>query len=214
MLLPEWMLRAKLENISPNIEELETFLSHIWEARELVRVNEAPVRYGDYDCFIFEGSQGVMLDREYGLFPFVTRSSVSPHAAVRVMEELKITTRPHLYGVTRAYSTRHGDGPFSSHERVNILLTNTEEEINVTNEFQGELRTAPLDLQLIQYAHRMSSIPLMRSNSIVLTCMDQVPQRVPVVDEGLLTFVQKKKLSEKVGAGFINSSPQGNMKRL
>ena len=63
------------------------------------------------ESILFEGAQGVMLDIDYGTYPFVTSSSataggactgsgIPPHRIERVV------------GVIKAYTTRVGEGPF------------------------------------------------------------------------------------------------------
>jgi adenylosuccinate synthase len=58
-----------------------------------------------------------------------------------------------------------------------IELTNTSEEINVTNPWQEDFRTGELDYDLIQYAVNADSgyHPRGVYKNLVLTCLDQRP---------------------------------------
>lgn len=60
---------------------------------------------------LFEGAQANMLDINYGTYPYVTSSSPT---AAGVCEGAGVSPRKldHIIGVTKAYSTRVGEGPF------------------------------------------------------------------------------------------------------
>jgi len=55
-----------------------------------------------HESAIFEGAQGIMLDVDYGDYPYVTSSSVIPSMAHKIDKTI---------GVMKAYTTRVGDGP-------------------------------------------------------------------------------------------------------
>ena len=58
-----------------------------------------------------EGAQGIMLDVDFGTYPYVTSSNPSP-GGVSTGLGLPPTRIDHVYGVTKAYTTRVGAGPF------------------------------------------------------------------------------------------------------
>lgn len=128
---------------------------------------------------IFEGAQGVLIDQDYGTPPYHTWSDCTP---MNAMEELD---RNWLYGadttilgVTRAYLTRHGAGPFPS-EGLDLV---TPDQTNHDNPWQGKLRYGYPDRVLLRYAAnacRHSG----GLDGLVVTCLDQLHQRmVPVAD--------------------------------
>lgn len=91
-----------------------------------------------------------------------------------VLDKLGVTNR-HIYYITRCYSTRHGSGPFPNEK---LDLVNTEEEINVFNEFQKEFKTAPIDYKMLNQALAFDSIysnKNVKSKNLVVTCLDQIP---------------------------------------
>jgi adenylosuccinate synthase len=71
---------------------------------------------------LFEGAQGTMLDIDYGTYPYVTSSNSS---AAGIASGLGIgpSMAGKILGITKAYCTRVGGGPFPSE------LTNSEGEI-------------------------------------------------------------------------------------
>ena len=60
---------------------------------------------------LFEGAQGTLLDIDHGTYPFVT-SSNSPPAARRPAPAWARTRLHYVLGITKAYTTRVGSGPF------------------------------------------------------------------------------------------------------
>jgi len=60
---------------------------------------------------LLEGAQGVMLDVDHGTYPFVTSSSVVAGSAA-IGSGLPPRALSHVVGITKAYTTRVGSGPF------------------------------------------------------------------------------------------------------
>src|SRR5207253_8229031 len=59
---------------------------------------------------IFEGAQGVLLDEYRGFHPYTTWNTVTPHHAWELVHAMGVEAVAVL-GITRAYTTRHGEGP-------------------------------------------------------------------------------------------------------
>lgn len=97
---------------------------------------------------VFEGSQGILLDEVHGFFPDVTWGSTSAKNAVQMCADLGLDVST-LWGVTRTYQTRHGNGYMT-----NLLDAVTPQlgETNVNNAFQGEFRCTKFDVNLFRYA--------------------------------------------------------------
>ena len=70
---------------------------------------------------MFEGAQGTMLDIDHGTYPFVTSSSSTSGGAVTGtgVAPNAITT---VIGITKAYCTRVGSGPFPTEIEGTILF--------------------------------------------------------------------------------------------
>ena len=68
---------------------------------------------------LFEGAQGVMLDIDHGTYPFVTSSNtISPTALSGVGQNIKALN--FVLGITKAYTTRVGEGPFPTEQENEI----------------------------------------------------------------------------------------------
>ena len=68
---------------------------------------------------LFEGAQGVMLDNDHGTYPYVTSSNtISPTALSGVGQNLKALN--FVLGITEAYTTRVGEGPFPTEQENEI----------------------------------------------------------------------------------------------
>ncbi|MBI78047.1 MAG: adenylosuccinate synthase [Rhodospirillaceae bacterium] len=68
---------------------------------------------------LFEGAQGAMLDVDHGTYPFVTSSNT--HAAqAAVGSGTSIKTVGYVLGITKAYTTRVGSGPFPTEQNNQV----------------------------------------------------------------------------------------------
>lgn len=132
---------------------------------------------------IFEGSQGLLLDQHYGFFPNVTRSNVGSKNILKLTKKI-----PEFYAVTRAYQTRHGNGPMTN-ESLPLSLRNTLKETNVWNKYQGQFKTSVLDLDLLRYAVEKDHVLSEHRDNLVITCLDQIDSLFHLTDKNtLLSF--------------------------
>ena len=60
---------------------------------------------------LFEGAQGILLDVDHGTYPYVTSSNTVP-AMAATGSGLGPNTISYILGITKAYTTRVGSGPF------------------------------------------------------------------------------------------------------
>ena len=64
---------------------------------------------------LFEGAQGTLLDIDHGTYPFVTSSNtVAGQAAIG--SGIGPSALSHVLGITKAYTTRVGEGPFPTEQ--------------------------------------------------------------------------------------------------
>lgn len=139
--------------------------------KELFEIKDYDFLY-QYNNLIFEGSQGIMLDMDHGIFPNVTYARTTSKNAIEICEKLGITNI-HTYYVTRCYQTRHGNGWMSNTDKIELV--NNEDEINVLN-FQGEFRVRDLDYDIINYSYDVDRLYNDSGiNFLVVTCLDQRP---------------------------------------
>ncbi|HEY1375929.1 MAG TPA: adenylosuccinate synthetase [Gemmataceae bacterium] len=118
---------------------------------------------------LFEGAQGVLLDEYRGFHPHTTWSTVTPHHAWELVDAAGVEAVAVL-GVTRAYTTRHGEGPLPTFSAE--LTERLRDAGNPWNCWQGSLRCGWLDLPLVRYAAAVAG-PL---DGIVVNHLDQVRQ--------------------------------------
>lgn len=128
----------------------------------------------DFDDVVMEGAQGLMLDQDYGPFPHVTRSNTGMLNAASLCMQSGFNDVETTY-VTRAYVTRHGAGPLSK-ELDNRPYRNVRDETNLPHDFQGFLRFAYLDVDVLKKAINfdIDSTCLSIQPRLAITCLDQV----------------------------------------
>jgi adenylosuccinate synthase len=61
---------------------------------------------------VLEGAQGTLLDLDHGTYPFVTSSSTVAGGACTGLGHRPHAHRREVVGITKAYCTRVGNGPF------------------------------------------------------------------------------------------------------
>ncbi len=71
---------------------------------------------------LFEGAQGAMLDVDYGTYPYVTSSNTLAGAAA-VGSGMGVNNLGYVLGITKAYTTRVGSGPFPTEQDNEIGQT-------------------------------------------------------------------------------------------
>ncbi len=115
---------------------------------------------------LLEGAQGCLLDVDHGTYPYVTSSSPTTGGAC-TGSGIPPTALTHVMGITKAYCTRVGNGPFPTE-----LLDETGEELRKKGHEFGATTGRPrrcgwLDLVALKYACRVNGI-----NELTLTKMD------------------------------------------
>jgi len=119
--------------------------------------------------YIFEGSQGLMLDQDIGFYPHVTWGNTGTKNIYPM-----ISKHPNLYLVTRAYQTRHGNGPMTN-ESLPTDFKHYPMETNIDHPYQGELRKTILDADLLKYAiDSDKGINTNPRKTLIITCCDQI----------------------------------------
>jgi len=154
----------------------------------------------NYSNFIFEGHQGVLLDEQYGIFPHVTRSKTTGHNAIKIIREEGLPGRIETYLITRCYHTRHGNGPFFESP---IQLTNAQWETNVYNQYQGNFKKAPLDLELVQQAAHYDLFDNPNPRKLIITCCDQLQHSKEIVRQ-LMGVIEATDY-------YVNASPYSRL---
>ena len=106
---------------------------------------------------LFEGAQGTLLDIDHGTYPYVTSSSTT---AGGVSTGLGIGPKfiDKIIGITKAYTTRVGEGPFPTelHDESGSMLAQKGNEFGATT--GRPRRCGWLDLVLLKKAIFMNSV--------------------------------------------------------
>jgi adenylosuccinate synthase len=115
---------------------------------------------------LYEGAQGILLDIDYGTYPYVTSSST---AAAGIFTGAGIPQHPleQVIGVAKAYTTRVGEGPFPTElfDEIGTRIQTTGKEFGATT--GRKRRCGWLDLPLLKYAAKCSQL-----TSLAITKLD------------------------------------------
>jgi len=123
---------------------------------------------------LFEGAQGVMLDIDQGTYPFVT-SSNPVAGGVTIGSGVGPSKIDHVVGVSKAYTTRVGDGPFPTEldDEIGDRIRDVGNEYGTTT--GRPRRVGWFDSVVVRHAGRVSGITDLSLNSLdVLTGIETV----------------------------------------
>ncbi|KQT88158.1 adenylosuccinate synthase [Aurantimonas sp. Leaf443] len=105
--VPEVEASVILEELTSVAAEIVPYVDRVW------RLLDERRKAGDR--ILFEGAQGTLLDIDHGTYPFVTSSNtVAGQAAAG--SGLGPSAMGFVLGITKAYTTRVGEGPFPSEQ--------------------------------------------------------------------------------------------------
>lgn len=183
-LLQPDLLKSKLEL---NLKEINKALKHIYdepvlELQELMASLESCIpRIRPYICnttemlhdaienqknILLEGAQGSLLDLDHGTYPYVTSSSPTAGGAC-TGSGIPPTSVTNVMGITKAYCTRVGNGPFPT-ELKNDTGEMLQKEGNEFGATTGRPRRCGwLDLVALKYAVQLNGM-----NELTLTKLD------------------------------------------
>lgn len=122
--------------------------------------------YDDGKKIMMEGAQGVLLDVDFGTFPYVTSSNSSAGGACTGtgLSPMKID---HVMGVMKAYATRVGSGPFPTE-----LLGQTGEDLRQAGHEFGATTGRPRRCGWLDLVAMKFSVVINGIDSIALTKLD------------------------------------------
>ena len=145
----------KLWNLGQN---LKTYVQPSWLLIDKYKQNASNI--------LFEGAQGTFLDIDHGTYPFVTSSNTIASQA-GIGAGLGPTDIDYTLGITKAYTTRVGSGPFPTEDdgEDGILLGKKGHEFGTVTGRQR--RCGWFDSVLVRQAVTLSSV-----RGIALTKLD------------------------------------------
>jgi len=138
---------------------------------------------------LFEGAQGCLLDLDHGTYPYVTSSSTIAAGACQ-SAGIGPTAIDAVVGITKAYATRVGAGPFPTelHGDAGDRLRNAGGEFGATT--GRPRRCGWLDLPALRMGARLSGM-----TSLALTKLDVLAE-LPEVSVCVAYKVDGKELDE------------------
>jgi adenylosuccinate synthase len=150
--------KAIMDAISPAVERISPYIKNT--TNMLHDALDADLR------ILLEGAQGSLLDVDHGTYPYVTSSSPTAGGAC-TGSGIPPLAMTHAMGITKAYCTRVGNGPFPTelHDKTGEELRKHGHEFGATT--GRPRRCGWLDLVALRYAVRLNGI-----NEIALTKVD------------------------------------------
>lgn len=146
------------ERIRSYVKDVELFLNQAWQEGK---------------SLLFEGAQGTLLDIDQGTYPFVTSSHTTAGGAC-LGTGVGPTEIGEVIGVTKAYTTRVGNGPFPTELKDDWgrLLQRKGKEYGATT--GRPRRCGWLDLVALRYACRVNGVG--RVALTKLDVLDEMPE--------------------------------------
>ena len=148
------------------LDELKPMMGDVLSQLAMLRRNGQAV--------LFEGAQGALLDIDHGTYPFVTSSNTTA-GAISSGCGVGPLHLDYILGITKAYTTRVGEGPFPTelHDSVGIHLAEKGHEFGATT--GRPRRCGWLDVCALQRVVEMNSLTgLCITNLDVLDGLDSV----------------------------------------
>ena len=155
---PEIATEAVLKKLEPVRARILPYAGVAWQRLEQLR------RAGRR--ILFEGAQGIMLDVDHGTYPFVTSSNTIAGQAANG-SGLGPGATGFVLGITKAYTTRVGSGPFPTelHDTIGQRLGERGREFGTVT---GRARRCGwFDAVMVRQAAKLGGI-----NGIALTKLD------------------------------------------
>tara|TARA_Y100001970_G_scaffold289373_1_gene419527 strand:+ start:3204 stop:4490 length:1287 start_codon:yes stop_codon:yes gene_type:complete len=148
-------LKKDLLKIAP---EILKFSQPVWKKLDEYKLKGKKI--------LFEGAQGILLDVDHGTYPFVTSSNTVASSAA-TGTGCGPDTINYVLGITKAYTTRVGEGPFPTElkDKTGELLGNRGKEFGTVT--SRKRRCGWFDGVLVRQTIKISGI-----NGIALTKLD------------------------------------------
>lgn len=178
MILP-WDLEdvAKFWRMERN-EEYEVKYNESW--KEVLNCHAHSDTLKDFDTLIFEGTQGLLLDKDFGFMPNCTPSNVG----LKGVYPGFLNEETEVYIVTRTYLTRHGNGYVPEFEDKVFQHFTLDEPTNLDTGYQGKFKRGIFSVPLLLRAfdrHALDNYPV-KYKLVVTHCDCIKDEMVPYVD--------------------------------
>ena len=191
---------------------IDNYMSDVEDMLKSITITDVNI-LSSYNSIIFEGAQGLLLDQGHKYFPHVTRSNTGMKNVREILKQLGyINQIIEIIYVTRAYLTRHGEGPLPN-ELKEKPYYKIEDQTNIPNPYQGILRFGFLDLnELSETINKdlKNTEGLTCTVSLAITCLDQLDKEVDYIlnsnsiKSPIAEFIQKVFDTVNVKEGYLS----------
>ncbi|MCB1201505.1 MAG: adenylosuccinate synthase [Leptospiraceae bacterium] len=152
-----------------NLDEMRTYLEKLKERLQGMLINSSyylNLELASGKRVLLEGAQGTMLDLDYGTYPFVTSSNPTTGGALSG-SGISFNHLEEVIGITKAYTTRVGEGPFptESFDEYGEKLREIGQEFGSTT--GRPRRCGWFDVEVIRHSARINGL-----TSLALTKLD------------------------------------------
>lgn len=151
-------VEAIFTELEPVISKLAPYIAPVWRLLAQYRKEQK--------CILFEGAQGIMLDVDHGTYPFVTSSNTVAGSAAAGSGSGPSSLN-YVLGITKAYTTRVGSGPFPTEQANDIGETLGKRGHEFGTVTGRKRRCGWFDAVMVRQAVTMAGI-----DGIVLTKLD------------------------------------------
>jgi len=192
-----------LSALGKNTQNPEDFVNELLKLGKLITPYVKPSwrvieKYNETSSnILFEGAQGTFLDIDHGTYPYVT-SSNTVSAQAGIGSGIGPTAIDYTIGITKAYTTRVGSGPFPTEDNGEDGKTLGKNGFEFGTVTGRQRRCGWFDSVLVKQAVRLSNI-----NGIAFTKMD--------VLDGFKEI--KICVGYKLGSETLNYFPTSNKKQ-
>ena len=168
--------------VTPTNVEIDDYLYYVNCISNSIQIDLEYKELNNFNHIVFEGAQGLYLDKNnIDEFPHLTYSNTGSANVRSILSNLTGVGDINRYYITRPYTTKHGAGKLEY--EVDLLPFEIIDETNKFNKHQGELRFANLNFKkLINYINNDISQLETTTNNLCISCMDQTDYNIHTTD--------------------------------
>jgi len=156
---------------------------------------------------LFEGANAILLDIDYGTYPYVTSSNPGANGIVGGLGiPPAILHEAEMIGIVKAYTTRVGEGPFPTELKDAIGQSIRDKGFEYGTTTKRPRRCGWLDVFLLHYTNRMNGFTSINLTKLdILTGLDEIKIAVAYHHRGqkLKSFPSSLRVLEEVEVEYI-----------
>lgn len=156
--LPPFDAHKLYDTLCTLAPEITPYIAPVWKLLNVARRSGKRI--------LFEGAQGALLDVDHGTYPYVTSSNTMP-AQAALGSGIAPAALTRVLGITKAYTTRVGEGVFPTEQDNEIGMTLSERGQEFGTVTGRKRRCGWFDAVLVRQAIQIGGI-----DSLALTKLD------------------------------------------